>query len=93
MLWNVVRDFFVSHIFGGITSQGVDYGAYLNDNFTTLDIIYDLDVNNGVGISLGDYLSTIATIICMVVIVLLCCLFIKTLIKLVFRLFTLGGSF
>lgn len=85
MLWDIIRDFFVVHIFGGTDSNFGVYNPMLfnNDNdgdFYTntvyIKLFQDLD-GSPLYWSVGDYLSTVATIITMVVILLLCCALIK----------------
>ena len=87
MLWDIVRDFFVRYIFGGYTSNG-DFCASYGMDFGNDDYISQLCIktsffnseylnDNNVVMCLGDYLSTIATIISMVIIVVIACLFIK----------------
>jgi len=83
MLWDVVRDFFVHYVFGGIDSAEEYFGTNLGW-FTTIDYSEDLyDADTWI-FTIGDYkyslsnwLSTMATIISMIIIVVLACLFIK----------------
>jgi len=86
MLWNVVFEFYVKYIFGGVLSSSSS-GSYAG----ILGHYYDSDLGSwlplntwnysvelfGINIPFGNYLSLIATIISMVAIVVLACLFIK----------------
>ena len=98
MLWDLIRDFFVNNVFGGHTSEVVHNALtgqnyYVSKQVTTglfntsgLNIYYQIGVDASgqpVMMCLSDYLSTIATIISITIIVVLCCLFIKQLVKLV----------
>lgn len=103
MLWENIYDFFVTHIFGGITSSGVevsnslfvwDSGAYrleYIEHFKALDIT--LINGSKCMIDYGSYFSLIATIISMVAIVLFCVFIIKKIIGIIFRLFTGSSAF
>jgi hypothetical protein len=92
MLWDLIRDFFVTHIFGGYDSVGNTYGGvvgffdgdlwYSNELGTNAQNVFADDNISG-QFYLGDYLSTIATIISITIIVVLCCLFIKKIVGLV----------
>ena len=86
MLWDIIRDFFVIHIFGGCSSTGDYYEPFLfkdlftgDDYYTSTFPFYKVDDGGGsiIGVSFGDYFSLIATIISMVAIVLICCMLIK----------------
>lgn len=96
MLWDIVYDFFVHHIFGGVDTQLENTYAFIgfdsDDNLlSTLDIKFDffkiIDQESGELVSysynLGNYLSLIATIITIVIIVTLCALFIWKMVKLI----------
>lgn len=83
MLWNVVYEFFLKYVFGGIfrdvNGNLIAYSsAFLSyaDGVSYTTIGGDITIF-GVPFSLGNYLSLIATIISMIVIVVLACLFIK----------------
>lgn len=92
MLWNIVYEFFVKYIFGG-SFNGLEYQALLGDvwNITDIEDIYyeesytsslisfnfDNPWGNNFAMSLGNYLSLVATLITMVAIVLICCALIK----------------
>lgn len=91
MLWDLIRDFFVQHVFGGYLSNG-DFintmlSDYSNEEITwfipTGDDIVDVTTHNGFAITLGDWLSTTATAISITIIVVLCCMFIYKIIKLI----------
>lgn len=87
MLWNEVLDFFVRYVFGGYDSNGDIYNSFLGityngDDITLVDTyvslnFFDANSESNLQIMLGNYLSLIATIITMVAILLICCLFIK----------------
>ena len=95
MLWDLIRDFFVEHIFGGYNSNGVNSPAlvgwlynhnddevidwYTNDYYV---INFEND-GNTYSLSMGDWLSTTATIISITIIVVLCCLFVYKIVKLI----------
>lgn len=85
MLWDIVFKFFVQYIFGGIIYDGTSVRSYystvgrifvsdggLHGDLATITI----DLFN-YRFPLGNYLSLIATIITMVVILVLCCALIK----------------
>lgn len=46
MLWDLIRDFFVMHVFGGNTSQGTIYSAHLG-YFNFIDLSTDEYVGEG----------------------------------------------
>lgn len=76
-LWNIIRDFFIQYIFGGTASTGVAY----NDNI----IGGEINTNNYAilnDITLGNWLSTTATIIVLIGI----CLSIWHFVRWLFRL-------
>lgn len=89
MLWDLIRDFYVMYIFGGYSSDLVNYHGYLGhfydsssdylleDNYTNAVYFNFKGYSSVEGVyfdyySLGDYLSTIATIITLIVILLVC---------------------
>lgn len=85
MLWDLIRDFFVQHIFGGTTKNGTNFAGFVafitnNGNLTTYSFRLPL---GDYSIGLGDWLSTTATIISITIIVVLCCLFVYKIIKLI----------
>lgn len=76
-LWNIIRDFFIQYIFGGTASNGVPY----NENI----IAGEINTNNYAilnDITLGNWLSTTATIIVLIGI----CLAIWHFVRWLFRL-------
>lgn len=89
MLWDIIFDFFVHYIFGGIDSQNNVYPATLGGFFYNGESRYQsistsnplkfnnwfLDIN--IYWCTGNYFSFIATIISIVVIFILCCLLVK----------------
>lgn len=100
MLWDLIRDFFVIHVFGGVTSDGTFIGGMLGsitdidanyyDAMTTAHLYFPIgetfiwDNDSYVSktfMSIGDWLSTTATIISISIIVVLCCLFIKKIVS------------
>lgn len=99
MLWDLIRDFFVQHVFGGVDSNGTIYNALIGrisyGEYDYDDIINGVDVLlpiNGIyyqmdsplnGISFSDWLSTTATAISITIIVVLCCLFIYKIVRLI----------
>lgn len=92
MLWDLIRDFFVMHVFGGYASNGLNYECSIGtlwyaegeegEEILSITTLFNLD-NTGYQISMGDWLSTTATIISITIIVVLCCLFIYKIIKLI----------
>lgn len=95
MLWDLIRDFFVIHVFGGYDADGILHSALVGWLYNTqADDIIDwytgdypvLEVSKydtTFTLSLGDWLSTTATIISISIIVVLCCLFVYKIIKLI----------
>ena len=93
MLWDLIRDFFVMHVFGGTLVDGTEIrisGGAIVTSDETLSKLNDLYYCIGVdseGIKydmpLADWLSTTATIISITIIVVLCCLFVYKIIKLI----------
>lgn len=98
MLWDLIRDFFVQHVFGGCNSDGTYYNATLGNLVNSDDdwagSVTELRYKVGqfllpdktvipTYMSLGDWLSTTATIISITIIVVLCCLFVYKIIKLI----------
>lgn len=86
MLWDIIRDFLVQYIFGGCDSHGsyywahigsvVDGGGNIIDGCTTADTYLKLHGYTDVTsfdfdyISMGDWLSTTATIIILCLVIL-----------------------
>ena len=81
VLWDIIRDFFVQFIFGGIDSLGEIYGGVVCSTYVSEPGIGDLppieeyqplygeEFSFNIGdyqVSLGDWLSTTATIICLI---------------------------
>lgn len=105
MLWDLVLDFFIHHIFGGVDTQGVYYYACLGFNYNEGSGEYTaIYTSNGFRYSflttqygsnmympLGNYLSLIATIITMVALVIFSFIIIKKIISVFIRLFTFGA--
>lgn len=94
MLWDLIRDFFVIHLFGGFDSQGDFFSASLGCDYngelvSTGDVFYKLggnglmDVSEPLYYSIGDYLSTLATLITISIVFVLCCFFVYKIIRLV----------
>lgn len=92
MLWDVVYDFFVQYVFGGYTTEGayvdsVFFGnAWIGEETSGQIYGYDILIPSGFKLAgwedtlylpLPNYLSLIATIISMIIIVVIACLFIK----------------
>lgn len=87
-IWNLLRDFFVQYIFGGYTSTGEIYSGVIGSQQNTQNIFVAADnivdsSGNVVNLSIGDYLSTTATIITLVVFVGILFLFLKWLFKVI----------
>ena len=92
MLWDIIRDFFVQYVFGGIDSNehfyetmfgfghGFNDGAeeieYTNAIFVKLDNFLSTDFD-GVSVNIGDYLSTTFTIITLVIMFIVMCLLVR----------------
>lgn len=100
-LWNIIRDFFVEYIFGGKTSNGQQFYSLVGQNFNTTSVrnngvffntgfVYGGGVE-AVYISMGDWLSTTATIITLIGICILLWLFVRWLFRLTSNLITLRG--
>lgn len=92
-MWNAIYDFFVTNIFGGYTSMNVYVNAVLGRGST--NTIYN-NANSYVSLfghelAVGNYFAYLATLVSIILILILCCLFIYRLIRLVGRLFS-GGS-
>ena len=85
MLWDVIRDFFVQYVFGGLDSSDNAYSVTLGDLGGGETFNEELCFRIGLGsngsvqrlINISDWLSTTATIISLVIIVYLCCMLIK----------------
>lgn len=90
MLWDLIRDFFVIHVFGGVTSEMISYGGFMGSDTegdywytNTLPVKLGQYGSNEFPNTFGDYLSTTATIISITIIVVLCCLFIYKIVRLI----------
>lgn len=94
MLFNTIRDFFVEHIFGGATYDGRVFNPHIGQNQTNHNVIglNGIAVTNPsvvmadsqtLRMSVADWLSTTATIVSMIVILILICLFIRWIFKVV----------
>lgn len=97
-LWNLLRDFFVEYIFGGINSVGIMFkgriGALVTFDGTSTTSINpasstDLLLNVGTfggkdyAVSLGDWLSTSCTVVTLVAFVIILFLLLKWLFKVI----------
>ena len=83
-LWDLIRDFFVQHVFGGTTYDGFSYDFNIGGGLFTSDLLFTINGGqNEVYLSIGDWLSTTATIISITIIVVLCAMFIYKIVKLV----------
>lgn len=95
MLWDNIFEFFVKHIFGGVLSSG-SYGGILGIAYnSTSQSSYQITTANffsfsylsgsgdRIALPFGNYLSFIATIVSITIIVVLCCLFVKKIVSLV----------
>lgn len=90
MLWDLIRDFFVKQIFGGVDSDLEVHSCLVgltagNNDIYTDSFYFNLGSHGNIqyDISLGDWLSTTATAISITIIVVLCCLFVYKIIKLI----------
>jgi len=87
MIYTYIRDFLVTYIFGGHTSDGDSFGGlvghfrttesgigpgFIDDTYLPLSGYNDYIGDNIEGICLGDWLSTTFTIIIMCMIVAFC---------------------
>lgn len=81
MLWTIIYDFYIQYIFGGYLTNGVGpfnapfFKVGANTNLYTYEIT--LNIFGISGIHLSSYLASIATLISIVAIVLICCALIK----------------
>lgn len=93
-IWNLLRDFFVQYIFGGKTSTGLSFAGVLGYDLngqsrTTSNTVVNMGDSFATSggqpfnLSIGDYLSTTATIITLVVFVGILFLFLKWLFKVI----------
>ena len=88
MLFDIIRDFFVEHVFGGYKSSGgavyckLGSGRFLGTPSNSVySIDLPIDIGNSNALCLGDWLSTTATIITLVGIVVCAFLFIRWIFK------------
>ena len=85
MLWDIIRDFFVQYIFGGTTSSGQGYSGFIGYDYLyearlhtsdTLVVFNNIMTQDGdfdapiMFLSIGDWLSTSATIIILCLVIL-----------------------
>ena len=97
-IWNLLRDFFVEYIFGGTNSNGYirkcrigslnifDGSTVTNVNpGSNTDVYFEVGSfgGNTYGLNMGDWLSTTATIITLIVFVAILFLFLKWLFKVI----------
>ena len=83
MLWDIIRDWFVEHVWGGITSTNQTFGGYIGSINNGLTKSNNLMLKIGENsLSLGDWLSTTSTIIVLV----LMCAFLFLVVRYLFRL-------
>lgn len=86
MLWDFIRDFFVQYIFGGVDSQENYYGGMICEGLTTdSSVLHIFDTD----ITIGSWLSTTMTIICLVLISICFILLVRWLFKAVTSAFLL----
>lgn len=91
MLWDLIRDFFVQHVFGGYDSEGNAFSTFIGklkdvdgaEDLSWAESIWFTIDSNGNQLALGDWLSTTATAISITIIVVLCCLFIYKIVRLI----------
>ena len=79
-IFTLIRDWFVSQIWGGVDSLGDSYSATIGDNLTNQSLTFSI---GDISIGLGDWLSTTSTII----VVALLCVALGCLLIGLFRLF------
>ena len=83
MLWDIIRDWFVQYVWGGITSTNATFGGYIgsinNDLTKSNNLMLKIGENS---LSLGDWLSTTSTII----VLILMCAFLFLVVRYLFRL-------
>ena len=83
MLWDIIRDWFVEYVWGGVTSNNVTFGGYIGTINNNLSKSNNLMLKIGENsLSLGDWLSTTSTIIVLV----LMCAFLFLVVRYLFRL-------
>lgn len=100
MIWNYIRDFIVQYITGGTNSLGDTFNCFVGANdydnyFSTSDFYVKCGNFTGGGeewlqyITLGDWLATTLTIICMCLIVVFAIWLVRFVFKLVSSAFLL----
>ena len=83
MLWDIIRDWFVQYVWGGISSTNVTFGGHIGSINNGLTQTNNLMLKIGdYSLSLGDWLSTTSTIIVLV----LMCAFLFLVVRYLFRL-------
>lgn len=94
-LWNIIRDFFVEHVFGGINSANRYFngvvGAFIRGDNNTAQVgsitnVFVPITARGAGyeyvaIDIGDWLSTTATIATLIIILVVIACFIRWIFK------------
>lgn len=80
LIWDIIRDWFVMYVFGGCTSEGwfqnvfIGYDVESDQQLGTLDVdvikMPSSYIGADVSISLGDWLSTTATLIVMIAVLI-----------------------
>ena len=63
MLWDVVRDFFVQHIFGVVDSAGTQFAGKIGSSMSNVDDVFHVGTAT---ISMGDWLSTTASVVVLI---------------------------
>lgn len=85
MLWDIIRDWFVQYVWGGMDSNNDIFGGGVGFTNTKNAFTYTNELNIKIGensLSLGDWLSTTSTIIVLV----LMCAFLFLVVRYLFRL-------
>lgn len=97
LLWDIIRDWFVQYVFGGFTSVGQPYGGRLGQfmlsggnatSYRCYNIYFPINMITSsneqvIGVSVGDWLSTTATLIVMISV----CVALWFLVRYFFRMF------
>ena len=79
MLWDIIRDWFVQHIWGGMNSNGEHFSNFVSSDYDTELLTFQI---GNFKLSMGDWLSTTSTIIVLV----LMCAFLFLVVRYLFRL-------
>ena len=87
-IFTLIRDGFVSQIWGGVDSAGNTYSAVIGDNLTSTGYTFTIGDNT---ISMSDWLSTTSTIIVIALMVFALGLLLIGLFRLFRGLFSLRG--